>query len=414
MLEFNLSLASRDSWTGTIFALQDGSGGAGILSRDRSCVAPAFVVDTEATGGMAVPVARFSPADYQGDGGDSSPARTREGHIKVIAMADLVGSMASAASFATNGMPHDCAALAAATTNADMRAPTTGLRGSAGIIDVRNGVMFGFGASALAGFTSRALFWPATTLPGPQLSDANDADFPGTVTARVIGNDGSVIQASYPQERAIDAVSAVLMVDSVINDFQAAPELAGFTDWVLTAPTKRYYTDPRYTASALPPYTELFDGDSCTRMRAIQSNHEGRTVELPTAYPTFPGQPTPAMPVCSAASIIAILNVSMRPTRSHVLMSANVDHIVPFIGSAGTMRVRFDGPGGFAPSWNGKLRPSVAPHADWVFHGLPVIGFVAGMMSNGNVANGVLANYSGVNVHSSQILCTQNERPCDE
>jgi len=52
--------------------------------------------------------------------------------------------------------------------------------------------------------------------------------------------------------RGIDAVTAVLMADTIENDYVVDPALGASTDWVVTMPTRRFYVDAAYPATNDP------------------------------------------------------------------------------------------------------------------------------------------------------------------
>jgi len=76
VLDFNLYLSPKDQWSG---AITQTANGAKIVTFDRSCTAPAI----PASG------VEFRNAQYKGDGGEQSLARTRVGHVEIIEMGDI-------------------------------------------------------------------------------------------------------------------------------------------------------------------------------------------------------------------------------------------------------------------------------------------------------------------------------------
>src|SRR5262249_51845001 len=151
-------------------------------------------------------------------------ARTREGHIEMILMSDVLpGSDLFRATTHINGVPPGCSAATleaatgyiAPTYDAIAEAPGTladgGLFGSASIVDVPEGVFYAYNADALDGFSYRSLY----TKPGdaqPTLAAVNDRGNASAATAHVFAS-GESINATFPDtasgSRAVDAVSAV-------------------------------------------------------------------------------------------------------------------------------------------------------------------------------------------------------------
>src|SRR5213075_392540 len=73
------------------------------------------------------------------------------------------------------------------------------------------------------------------------------------------GITGAVITDWSITNRPVDAVSAVLMHNQVINEYAIDPGLLANTDWVVTMPTKNKYVHVG-TGSATPPFQRNFNG----------------------------------------------------------------------------------------------------------------------------------------------------------
>ena len=114
---------------------------------------------------------------------------------------------------------------------------TGGLFGSASIVNVQRGTMYSYDAKAVQGFDASddgIHFIPGTI--HPSLNDGDNA------TAYVnLGT--AVVPLAYPEERSVEAVSAVFMHDNLANQFTIEVELAAATEWVFTHPTKAWYVD---------------------------------------------------------------------------------------------------------------------------------------------------------------------------
>lgn len=418
VLDFKVFLSPFDVWAGTVFALEDvageGGDGAAVLTSDRSCTSPSFW-----TGGHGMingsPYARFISSSFENDGGPQGSARTREGHIEIVALADLTGSLADAVTH-RNGVPVDCARVANLNApTAEMVPPGGGLLGSGAVINVGQGTYFSFRADALDDFTSRTLITGLDVLVDP-LGEVNDAGS-GNATARVFTSDG-IVEARYggdtPNVR-IDAVSAVLMADMLYNDYLVEPAIGASSDWVITFPSKRFYTDPFAGAgdgpAALPPFVELFDeGASCIQTQITYYDREETTV----ASGGFPGiPPAPLRPrLCYGANVLTF-GSDTSPDASAVLGSRLV--AVGFgldpAFKAGSARLDLD-----PDAEPHALRPSLAlggaGSSGKVFHGLPAIGFWATNLVNNNVADGVMSNYSAAVPHATRVTCTVGGSGC--
>ena len=428
VMEFDFFLSRYDVWTATVFALNDAgfrSSGAAIVTDDRSCTAPAFNSD-----GTSLPSGRsylaFRDFAYLSpdDGGPYTIERTREGHFEIIAMADLSGPLAAAVTHSgANQMPPDCAAvrnLVAGQSGVDP--PSSGLFGSAGIINVPNGTYFGYDADALERFTGTALYSTTAQTGYPDLGAVNDGPdaLASQATALVVTPDGATLSTypgADPRSRRIDAVSAVFAAESIYNEYQTAASIAANTDWVFTFPTKAHYVDKQYVGTrttAIPPFTRLYEASdglpgSCILYGKNIYNREEKTTI--GSEPGFPGMPNPTyLPLlCLETSVLSFLNFSYAPIASGALQSRLVRNIRPAAGPAGWLRVNLDSPA--------EPHALLAASNGNVFRGLPVTGFAAISITNNQATtiNGVstLSNYSSTTKHRPTGKCDNGGRGCE-
>lgn len=255
VLNFNLFLAPNDSWAGAVIAT---SQGARVVTNDNSCVAPSdlFKESRPPIDGRAIN--EFNTFFYTGSNADSptlgSLDRTREGYLEVIEMGVVDPALSSragdvAAYMDINNSRYNCAELDKYDPGlaqpvqfpnqgaAMMVPPRGGLSGRVSLINAATGANYSFGPTALDGFSSQIVYAPAGLPTGAVLTDANPA-------TSVVTTPAGVVIAQWTNGR--DAVSAVMMRDAVINEFVIDEGTASQTDWVLTMPTRAYYTDSRY------------------------------------------------------------------------------------------------------------------------------------------------------------------------
>ena len=422
VLDFNLFLSPYDVWTATVFALRDDnrpSDAAGILTRDRSCTAPLFSEDgTNTTGG--VPFVTFREFAYltPSDGGPSTIDRTREGHFEIISMADLSGTLADAVKHSSSGVPANCGAVRSLQGNeTGINTPTSGLFGSAAVINGAQGTFYSYNADALERFTFQSLF-TATGSIFPNLAFVNDGTGPiltNQATANVFTGTGvttSTYPGADPRSDQVDAVTAIFAANNIYNEYQTSTLLGAGSDWVVTFPTKAFYVDRLYigggATAAIPPFTRIYNGAasavpqfSCVAVGLAIYDQEERTTtgQLPGFSPPPPGAPPSSL--CRETNVISFLDVNLAPTQSGVLGSRLVTNVRPVVGAAGWLRL--------------DLNPIAEPHVMLaasngnVFRGLPVTGFYATNLVNNNatVINGVstLSNYSGVFNHRRSRDC---------
>jgi hypothetical protein len=399
VLQFHLFLAAHDKWTGAVTQSAD-AGGAMIRTADTSCA-------TYGTSGSA-----FSSANYDGgsalfaaDGGSTSIERTREGLIEVVAEGDVVsGSALDAAITPTGpGIAPKCTPSLLLPGSADLVAPSNELSGSAAIISVGEGTLFGYDAVAIAGFTDRAVgIFDQDYFDPLQLGGSTAT--PGTVRANVVGRSGVPITLDYAF--SVDAVSALFMAESVSNDFLVNSALGAQTDWVVAFPTKAFYTDPHYvgaTGPARAPFAEIFGKSAPGEARVTYVpkvyNPDGAefapTAELPAslAYPSTMGYEVNVLSFSADtadASTSAVLGSSL-------LQPAGARSA---FGSHGAGWIRMDlatGDGGHALS---EFQNNAV-----VLHGLPATGFMVYNIINAHAQPGILANYGGAFAHRSMPGC---------
>ena len=422
VLDFNLFLSRYDVWTATVFALSDdgqAGNGAAILTRDKSCTAPAFSEENTNTSG-GTPYVAFRDFAYLApdDGGPSTIDRTREGHFEIISMADLSGALATAVTHSgASQTPPGCTAvrnLQGGETGIDT--PTSGLFGGAGVINGGAGTYFAYNADALDRFTFRSIFTPTGSI-FPNLAFVNDGTggLAFQATANVFTGTGvttSTYPGASPDSDPVDAVTAIFAANNIYNEYQTSTALAAGSDWVVTFPTKAFYVDELYIGAGNPavkPFTRVYDGTpgavpqfSCVAVGLSIYDQEEKTTSgvLPGFSPPPPGAPPSSL--CKETNVISFLNVNSAPTQSGVLGSRLVTNVKPAVGAAGWLRLDLD--------------PAAEPHSllaatnGNVFRGLPVTGFWATNVVNGNatVINGVstLGNYSGVFNHRRSRNCT--------
>ncbi|WP_386070207.1 hypothetical protein ACFJIW_06800 [Tahibacter sp. UC22_41] len=425
VLDFNLFLSGFDVWTGTVFALVDGGlpgDGAALLTDDRSCTAPSStgweLLSPNYPGRRYL---AFRDSAYIGAHQDSGPvdkARLREGHVELIQMADLGGTLRTAVTH-TAGVPTNCGVVQAIDpANTELLAPTGGLFGAGGIVNAAQGTFYGYNADALGGFSRIPLF-AASGMPTPSLAQANTtAD---TATAKVVDAAGELFSSDFPTSgqpsQAIDAVSAVFMASSLLNEYNVDASVGSNTDWVVTFPTKRFYTDPEIlgvapgAAGALAPFTYTFgqrvagnpygdsgngDGQSCSTITFQQFDREASRASeyAPGGFIGMP--PVNISTLCGSVSVVSFLYRNSPATESAVLASRLFTPISPY-GHSGWMQL--------------DLNPTRQPHAlrasrdGDVFDGLPATGFQAVNYVNDNAAPGTLSNYSMTFRHRALRHC---------
>src|SRR5678815_1668896 len=98
--------------------------------------------------------------------------------------------------------------------------------------------MYAANAEAIEGFSNVQQH----TAPGSATPDLNTASKTAGIVSAFVPLAGNMIRADYANSE--DAVSALFMAGSLHNEYVVDPGVAAASDWVVTLPTKRFYTDP--------------------------------------------------------------------------------------------------------------------------------------------------------------------------
>jgi hypothetical protein len=222
-----------------------------------------------------------------------------------------------------------------------------------------------------------------------------------------------MIKADYATTNAVDAVSAVLMVDSIRNEFVTDPTIGASSEWVVTLPTEGFYVDPGIVGTSdesfIAPFQETFGGgfvnststqpadpgESCFSMEYTNFSREGQA-ESPASG--FPEPPITAGPfLCNETSVVAFNQGDVKPGVPSRALSSVLGQNFPAPWASGWSTILFN-----AVVFS-KLRPSIQ---NTVFEGIPAVGFLASNYVNANVTPGVLSNYSAAYPHrSTDPLC---------
>jgi len=456
-LDFNLYLSPFDVWTAVVTR---GPGDNGtqlpiLFTNDTSCTVPDIRTNPQLQL-LADGVTRyvnFSAARF----GASPVVAGRSGYLEMLEMGVVRDVTTSAvllpagqplftpATWAThvNGVPNNCGALVDAWANvpwtagsgrgiwafpqnipnpvapelnngqaAGIRPPSGGLFGSGLVINGSTGRNVSFAATALEGFSF-----------GPSLSGgqhANPTDLSPNIGTYGLGVaqqanvfvGGRLVQSTYspPARASVEAVSAVLAAQNIVNEYAFSVAGTSFTtEWVVTMPTKRFHTDP----GVIPPFSGSSGaaGFSCepVRIRAFDREEYVYPFVLfsPASGPSLctevnvvnfeflpPGQPLQAAlpPLPGGATTVLGARDNLVSTRRIAL---------PRPPSAPTASILT----GWAEiSFGAQGSPVSRPSDEGdVWSGLPYIGF--NVLGAGNTAGQISAFYAGAISHRGQRRC---------
>ena len=384
VLDFNLYLSAKDVWTAAI--IPSGEGG-GIFTADKSCTTP-VVSSSSASPTLFV---NYGYSGSNDDKAGTSLDRTKEGYVEIIEMGDVVGSTAVAATHVNGVPPCTNSALQFPVAPSNTVPGTGGLFGTMTLINVLKGEDFGVDATALAGFSSQALWFEPGDIR-PTLAAVNPK------RSVVVAGTNVFITDWLLSGNNADPVSAVLMHDNVYNEFVVEPTTKSGTDWVVTFPTKR-----EYVAVGTGAASKLFQSNfgatgSCDDVVLTQYDREERTIISQTSF--SPPPPTQTDSLCWEANVISV-------NGKNVLGSKNVSN-VPTTFTAGWISLNFRGAtvpatrhqliGGASQGFN-TVTGGTFNTATTTFNGLPVVGFAGITFENETLVVGpganVQSNYGG-------------------
>jgi len=419
VLGFHLYLGPYDVWTAALFATGD-AGPAHLVTADQSCTVPPIrnstSLPTLANGSRYVAFRNYLYTGSENDSGSNDLARTREGHFELIEMGEVLDTTRQTLRAITpgaTGIPYDCGQVVNAWTTAlgagpaywalgnpdtDIAVPGGGLYGYASLVRVLDGTMIAYPADAIGDFSSVRQH-RAPLSPIPNLGTGVSAHADGMVEAFVFPGDSDAY-LRFPPERAIDAVSAVLTADAVYNDFVTGAQIGAASEWVVSFPTKHFYTDFS-NGPAIAPFEEIYPtignlGVAPVHTHVEYWDRDGQVHDCREGSPIWcpglpPPMPDPLVTLNWAVNVISFNQADTGPSR---ILGSRLSHKAPINTAEGSVRLSLHRPdrGIFH-----QLRADVT--ANRRMQGLPVLGFWAVNYTNGSVTPGILANYAGATPH---------------
>jgi len=389
VLEFNVFLAPKDIWTGAVVPTGDG---AKFITTDRSCTVPAIPLDGLPFGNGAY--TGTTTVSTGNDGGGSGLDRTREGYFEMMQLGSL--SDATQAGWVKHGAggaaPANCAAIVATNDTLALAAGGNDLFGGGSIINVGSGVDYSYDASAFADFLA-----PSATLAtvlGNEVPNLSSGSPISTVYRA-----GSKEAVTSNWLTSVDALSATIMHDNIMNEFVLDNATLSGTDWVVTFPTKRYYLQtknsdntninllPGATGSPVNgatflPFQRTFWNGACDDITPTFWDRE--EFQNTTSTVDFSVGNTPKPLLCWTTNVDSF-NVA-RVLGSLLWRNENVG-----TRQNGWLQLGFRA-GARLISLGGSGETDGVAHT---YNGLPTIGFAVQSFTNQNAAPGVMATYGG-------------------
>ena len=471
VLDFNLYMSPQDHFA---FAITADGDGAKLVTADTSCTVPAITDGEQAFTDLLLleAAAGDDPAQVLGD----AASREQIGYIEVIEMGQVVDADLVTAITHVDGVPADCSVVVDAWSivddvegawyadangeevgvdgSEDANIGTTGmgaawngggLYGVATVINVAEGTAFGYDAVAIEnlvddGNTGSVLHYA----PGDTRPDFTDTAISTTASVAIDGElvtytNNDVLANSTPY----NTVSAVLMSDSISNDYVVDPTINALTDWIVTMPTKSHYED------AVLVWTEPFSygyvggesgtaanySDDCQPFSLTVYDREEGTLEpppIPEADPTndspqfspyirpevTPGvTPDGADPVLCSETTVVHFGTASATNTSEADEDPEVNRTLSNVNSllsdedqdfvAGWAVMDLSGEALNNPVNNDRLLPGTVAGADFdQLRGLPVTGFAVVEYTNG-VLGSAIANYQSSWEHKMSVATSE-------
>jgi hypothetical protein len=471
VLDFNLYMSPQDHFA---FAITADGDGAKLVTADTSCTVPAITDGEQAFTDLLLleAAAGDDPAQVLGD----AASREQIGYIEVIEMGQVVDADLVTAITHVDGVPADCSVVVDAWSivddvegawyadangeevgvdgSEDANIGTTGmgaawngggLYGVATVINVAEGTAFGYDAVAIEnlvddGNTGSVLHYA----PGDTRPDFTDTAISTTASVAIDGalvtyTNNDVLANSTPY----NTVSAVLMSDSISNDYVVDPTINALTDWIVTMPTKSHYED------AVLVWTEPFSygyvgGESgtaanyandCQPFSLTVYDREEGTLEppaIPEADPTNDSPqfspyirpeveegvtPDGADPVLCSETTVVHFGTASATNTSEADEDPEVNRTLSNVNSllsdedqdfvAGWAVMDLSGEALNNPVNNDRLLPGTVAGADFdQLRGLPVTGFAVVEYTNG-VLGSAIANYQSSWEHKMSVATSE-------
>ena len=434
----NLFLAPNDVWTAAVLPGSGTDAPPQLVTNDTSCTYPALRPGVLETGLPNQPSLVFDTKAIAADGDAvalQTVDRLREGYFEVIEMADIPAtgdrardSLAFQIKFeAFNRGQPPCTDLSDGNltryTN-QIAAPSGGLSGAATLLNALGGASAEYTPTTLNGFwltpttATLASALTASTSSLPNLSSG------GNTMAHYF-YDGKTYFSKF--NRSIDAVSAILMSDELLGEHAYTVDSSIATTWVITAPTKRFYTQ----GIAARPFAYPWDGNkgaACTEV-LLYSYDRNTTSPVGNVDCSLcpPLRPISERGICQAAAVLSFAGINAQGgdflfDSKHLIVDAN---LFAFMGAqnagasvaragreGGKTRVKPDSQSASLQATSGsitivdlatgQLNTVFGPHT---LYGLPMIGvaFSQSAFKTGNPQQ----NYaSGFRLQSTRRITT--------
>jgi len=443
--DFNLYLSEYDHFAFTI-ELDEGGGGR-LVTGDTSCTVPAIP-----EGGIEFTNLLFPDEE------NNSLERTLNGYVEIIEMGQFLEAKVAATGDQdtnpgwywthTKGVPNDCdgvaklwaqggtwyhqvfggnAAIAKTGTGDKGRLSMWhggGLYGMGIIVNPEDGAAVGYDAVAIDSFVDmNATATDASALhyyPGDE--DPSLAGNSATSTSATIFDRGTAVTfTANIGQPTLDSVSALFMVDQVMNDYVLEPSFGGETDWVITFPTKRLYVEASggtaLTKAKEPFLSQWDENESCDPYQVKVYDREEQTpvpdLVQPPFSPYIPGKNTDPY-ICYEANIMTFTAAGeaaesplfgTEPSASAARLQTVVE--TPYNNGWAYVNFNWDNLLGkpykkYVTGTLTEVDSHMLTMSNGTLDGLPAVGFSVIAFGNDTLSGGsVLANYAAAHEHKT-------------
>ena len=376
-LAYNLYLAPGATWKAALVQ-QDPAAGAFATLREAhtTCASPMMPEDGW----------DLLPYDFHDDGGPQTGERSREGFVEIIelgTLSDALSDLAASVDCDEFVERHTSGGIWRTNPNADLSAPSGGLRGTAVLIDSADGTSFDYPALAFDGLASAARQQSNSVNDGndaisPALTDVQPAAGEDHVDAYLpgAGADGSSVTLRYDVDEGYNAISALLANRSARNGFSLNPGMRARTEWIYSFPTLRAHratsivgTPPPNHLNA-PPFAANLS--RCETVAFTVSDHLGVAA----------GEAQDVL-LCGSAGVVRFAADGLDTAP---IVALDDDPVLQPGISAGAMTAHFD-------EFDDDVRASVADAEGLCFTGLPVWAMAVSAYDNDNAQEGRIATF---------------------
>lgn len=375
VLEFNVYLGPRDIFP-VALATND-FGGTSVITNDSTCTVPQLGTSNPPYDGTQEPMASgatlrsqpFVPYLFESEeSGDIS--RTLMGHLEVIEMGVVSDTVDVADCDSLMDLWTTGSGAWASDTSTNVTGPTGGLSGSSIFIVPELAYSLSIPVTAIDGWAKANTNYHKS--PGNLAPDLDD----GVPKASV---NGVTVDYTSKTNGSVLAMSALLASQSINNEVQTEDTLAAETDWVVTFPTKSYFTNG---TSASAPFTTVYDGteangDSCEPMTLIRRDRESNSSNGTGSF--VPNGSGVEDTVCGAVNVLSF------NSKSALITNTNKSIAYSFQAGSATLNT------------SQKL-PKDDNNVE--IKGLPILGFAGTRIVNGPMSYGYSVEHKSMVIGS--------------